>query len=209
MCAAIITRITSSIRRGLASDVMAGLARIEKILGRRFGDADNPLLVSIRSGARESMPGMMDTVLNLGLNDRTVQGLIHRTQNPRFAYDSYRRFVQMYADVVLGLKPKERTERDPFEEILEQRNKTRHARFDTELAAKDLEAVVTAFKELVKSRTGKNSLTIPRNNFGVPSGRCLWFMEQRSRRCLPRTLPHSAHLGDGCQRPGYGVWKSG
>jgi pyruvate, orthophosphate dikinase len=141
--------------KGLASDVIAGLARIEKILGRRFGDSDNPLLVSVRSGARESMPGMMDTVLNLGLNDRTVHGLIRRTQNPRFAYDSYRRFVQMYADVVLGLKPRERTERDPFEEILEQRKKTRHVRFDTELEAKDLEAVVTAFKELVKSRTGK------------------------------------------------------
>ena len=141
--------------KGLASDVIAGLARIEKILGRRFGDSDNPLLVSVRSGARESMPGMMDTVLNLGLNDRTVQGLIRRTRNPRFAYDSYRRFVQMYADVVLGLKPRERTERDPFEKILEQSKKTRHVRFDTELEAKDLEAVVTAFKELVKSRTGK------------------------------------------------------
>jgi pyruvate,orthophosphate dikinase len=156
--------------RGLASDVMAGLARVEKILGRRFGDSDNPLLVSVRSGARESMPGMMDTVLNLGLNDRTVQGLIRRTKNPRFAYDSYRRFVQMYADVVLGLKPKERTKRDPFEEIMEQRKKTRRVRFDTELEAKDLEAVVAAFKDLVKSRTGKNSLVIPRNNFGVPSG---------------------------------------
>ena len=124
--------------KGLASDVIAGLARIEKILGRRFGDSDNPLLVSVRSGARESMPGMMDTVLNLGLNDRTVQGLIRRTQNPIFAYDSYRRFVQMYADVVLGLKPRERTERDPFEKILEQSKKTRHVRFDSELEAKDL-----------------------------------------------------------------------
>jgi pyruvate,orthophosphate dikinase len=141
--------------KGLQSDVMAGLGKIEKILGRRFGDSDNPLLVSVRSGARESMPGMMDTVLNLGLNDRTVQGLIRRTKNPRFAYDSYRRFVQMYANVVLGLKPKERTERDPFEEILEQRKKTRRVRFDTELEAKDLEDIVAAFKELVKSRTGK------------------------------------------------------
>ena len=141
--------------KGLQSDVMAGLARIERILGRRFGDVDNPLLVSVRSGARESMPGMMDTVLNLGLNDRTVQGLIRRTQNPRFAYDSYRRFVQMYADVVLGLKPKERTGLDPFEEILEQRKKTRGVRFDTDLEPKDLEALVAAFKELVRSRTGK------------------------------------------------------
>ena len=141
--------------KGLQSGVMAALARIEKILGRRFGDSDNPLLVSVRSGARESMPGMMDTVLNLGLNDRTVQGLIRRTQNPRFAYDSYRRFVQMYADVVLGLKAKERNEGDPFEEILELRKKKRGVRFDTELEAKDLEAIVAAFKELVRSRTGK------------------------------------------------------
>ena len=140
--------------KGLESEVMASLVRIEKLLGRRFGDADNPLLLSVRSGARESMPGMMDTVLNLGLNDRTVQGLIHRTQNPRFAFDSYRRFVQMYADVVLELKPKERTERDPFEEILEQRKKTSGVRFDTELEAKDLEALVTRFKKLVKERTG-------------------------------------------------------
>ena len=141
--------------KGLESDVMASLARIENLLGRRFGDADNPLLLSVRSGARESMPGMMDTVLNLGLNDRTVQGLIHRTQNPRFAYDSYRRFVQMYADVVLELKPKERTARDPFEEILEQRKKTSGVRFDTELEAKDLEALVARFKKLVKERSGK------------------------------------------------------
>ena len=141
--------------KGLQSAVMAGLARIEKILGRRFGDGGNPLLVSVRSGARESMPGMMDTVLNLGLNDRTVQGLIRRTQNPRFAYDSYRRFVQMYADVVLGLKPKERTELDPFEEILDQRKKMRGVRFDTDLEPNDLEALVAAFKELVRARTGK------------------------------------------------------
>jgi pyruvate, orthophosphate dikinase len=141
--------------KGLRSDVMAALARIEKILGRRFGDSDNPLLVSVRSGARESMPGMMDTVLNLGLNDKAVQGLIRRTQNPRFAYDSYRRFVQMYADVVLGLKPKERNEGDPFEEILELRKKKRGVRFDTELEAKDLEAIVGAFKDLVRSHTGK------------------------------------------------------
>ena len=141
--------------KGLRSDVMAALARIEKILGRRFGDSDNPLLVSVRSGARESMPGMMDTVLNLGLNDKAVQGLIRRTQNPRFAYDSYRRFVQMYADVVLGLKPKERNEGDPFEEILGLRKKNVGCAFDTELEAKDLEAIVAAFKDLIRSHTGK------------------------------------------------------
>src|SRR3989454_8028947 len=122
---------------GLETNVAAALARIEKILGRRFGDAENPLLVSVRSGARESMPGMMDTVLNLGLNDQTVQGLIHRTRNPRFAYDSYRRFVQMYADVVLGLKPKDNNENGPFAAIIDSQKKRRGVHFDTELDAED------------------------------------------------------------------------
>jgi pyruvate,orthophosphate dikinase len=141
--------------KGLDSDVMTSLARTEKIMGRRFGDPDNPLLVSVRSGARESMPGMMDTVLNLGLNDQTVQGLIRRTQNTRFAYDVYRRFVQMYADVVLGLKPQEKIARDPFEEILEQKKAARGVRFDTELKTADLEALVVEFKNLVKAQSGK------------------------------------------------------
>jgi pyruvate, orthophosphate dikinase len=141
--------------KGLASDVKTGLARIEKILSRRFGDPENPLLVSVRSGARESMPGMMDTVLNLGLNDQTVQGIIRVTKNPRFAYDSYRRFVQMYADVVLGLKPREKTDHDPFEEILKEKKKARGVRYDTELDAGDLEALVAAYKELIKLRSGK------------------------------------------------------
>jgi pyruvate,orthophosphate dikinase len=141
--------------KGLESEVRGALTRVEKILDRRFGDSEKPLLVSVRSGARESMPGMMDTVLNLGLNDRTVQGLIRRTQNPRFAYDSYRRFVQMYADVVLGLRPKEKTERDPFETILERKKQSRGVRLDTELSAEDLREVVAAFKAEVKNRSGK------------------------------------------------------
>ncbi|MBM4260658.1 MAG: pyruvate, phosphate dikinase [Deltaproteobacteria bacterium] len=141
--------------KGLEAQVLASLGRIERILGRRFGDADNPLLVSVRSGARESMPGMMDTVLNLGLNDSTVQGLIRRTQNPRFAYDAYRRFVQMYADVVMGLKPKERNEHDPFETIIERKKASRGVRFDTELNAEDLREIVAAFKAEVRLRAGK------------------------------------------------------
>jgi pyruvate,orthophosphate dikinase len=141
--------------KGLESEVRGALTRVEKILDRRFGDSERPLLVSVRSGAKESMPGMMDTVLNLGLNDRTVQGLIRRTQNPRFAYDSYRRFVQMYADVVLGLRPKEKTERDPFETILERKKQSRGVRLDTELSAEDLREVVAAFKAEVKNRSGK------------------------------------------------------
>ena len=104
---------------GLKAQVEDNLTRIETAMGAKFGDEDNPLLVSVRSGARVSMPGMMDTVLNLGLNDMTVKGLIKQSNDERFAYDCYRRFVQMYGDVVLGLKPVEKYERDPFEVILE------------------------------------------------------------------------------------------
>jgi pyruvate, orthophosphate dikinase len=141
--------------KGLEPDVREALGRVEKLLGRRFGDAGNPLLVSVRSGARESMPGMMDTVLNLGLNDQTVAGVIRRTEDPRFAYDSYRRFVQMYADVVLGRKPKDKTEHDPFETILDRKRNDRRVRCDTELMADDLKEVVANFKAEVKTRSGK------------------------------------------------------
>jgi pyruvate,orthophosphate dikinase len=142
--------------RGFEKRVIESLARIEKILNRRFGDYHAPLLVSVRSGAQESMPGMMDTVLNLGLNDRTVLGLIQLTGNARFAYDSYRRFVQMYADVVLGLKPRDKTETDPFETILERKRKSRGVRSETELNAEDLKELVADFKAEVRNRLGKD-----------------------------------------------------
>src|SRR6185503_4153660 len=142
--------------RQLKAQVIKALERIEKILGRSFGNADNPLLVSVRSGARESMPGMMDTVLNLGLNDQTVQGLIQRTNNPRFAYDSYRRFVQMYADVVLGIKTKDKSGSDPLESILERKKRSVGAHIDTELSAKDLAELVSEYKSEIKTRLGKD-----------------------------------------------------
>ncbi|HXG22383.1 MAG TPA: PEP/pyruvate-binding domain-containing protein, partial [Methylomirabilota bacterium] len=136
----------------LAPQVQKGLKKIEKIMGRRFGDPTNPLLLSVRSGARVSMPGMMDTVLNLGLNDETVQGLIHQSGNPRFAYDCYRRFVQMYGDVVLGLKPESKTERDPFEKIIEEKKAARGITLDTQFTATDLRELVVAFKALIQER---------------------------------------------------------
>src|SRR5262245_32872157 len=136
----------------LRSQVSAALARMEKRLGKRFGDPENPLLVSVRSGARASMPGMMDTILNLGLNDRTVEGLIRRTGNERFAYDSYRRFVQMYGDVVLGLKPESKTEEDPFEIALQEKKRARGVTQDTELTSADLAELVQEFKALIKMR---------------------------------------------------------
>jgi pyruvate,orthophosphate dikinase len=137
----------------LRGQVAAHLARVEEIVGRRFGDPANPLLVSVRSGARASMPGMMDTVLNLGLNDDTVQGLIAASGNPRFAWDSYRRFVQMYGDVVLGLKP-DGKETDPFEEILERKKHLRGVSLDTDLTADDLHELVGEFKDLIRARLG-------------------------------------------------------
>ncbi len=139
---------------GLREEVEKALARVEKLVGRRFGDAENPLLVSVRSGARASMPGMMDTVLNLGLNDDTVQGLIRMTGNERFAWDAYRRFVAMYGDVVLGLKPQSKTEIDPFEAILQRKKDQHGVRLDTELTASDLRELVYEFKQAIRERLG-------------------------------------------------------
>jgi pyruvate,orthophosphate dikinase len=140
--------------KSLAAEVKAALAKVEKSMGAAFGDAKNPLLVSVRSGARASMPGMMDTILNLGLNDRTVEGLIAKTGNPRFAYDCYRRFVAMYGDVVLGLKPVSKDDIDPFEAILEARKHARGVKLDTELTAEDLKALVGEFKKAIREKTG-------------------------------------------------------
>jgi len=139
---------------GLRTHVGESLRRIEKALGRRFGAPEKPLLVSVRSGARASMPGMMDTILNLGLNDRTVEGLARESGNPRFAYDSYRRFVQMYGDVVLGLKPESKDEEDPFEVALQEKKRTRGVTLDTELDADALRELVDEFKALIKMRRG-------------------------------------------------------
>lgn len=138
----------------LKAQVLDALKKVEKEMGALFGDPKNPLLVSVRSGARASMPGMMDTILNLGLNDVTVQGLIEKTNNPRFAYDSYRRFVQMYGDVVLGLKPKDKHEHDPFEVIIENKKHSKGVKLDTELTADDLKELVTEFKSAIKEKTG-------------------------------------------------------
>ena len=140
--------------KGLAQAVNANLARVEKALGRRFGGAENPLLLSVRSGARESMPGMMDTVLNLGLNDVTVEALIKSFGSRRFAYDSYRRFIQMYADVVLGIKANGPTGNDPLEMILESKKAARGVKLDSQLSADDLCELVTEYKTAIKKILG-------------------------------------------------------
>jgi len=138
---------------GLKEEVEENLKKVEKAMGAKFGDPKNPLLVSVRSGARVSMPGMMDTVLNLGLNDKTIKGLIKQSGNRRFAYDCYRRFAQMYGDVVLGLKP-EGKEEDPFEVLIEKKKREKGVKLDTQLNAQDLEDLVKEFKALIKKRKG-------------------------------------------------------
>jgi len=134
---------------GMWRQVEAYLKRVEQAMGAKFGDPKNPLLVSVRSGARVSMPGMMDTVLNLGLNDQTLPGLIARSKNERFAYDSYRRFIQMFGDVVLGI------EKQAFERLLEAQKHAKKVKLDTDLAAADLKQLVALFKRVVKDKTGK------------------------------------------------------
>jgi pyruvate,orthophosphate dikinase len=140
--------------QSLKGEIAMALKRVEKSMGATFGDPRNPLLVSVRSGARASMPGMMDTILNLGLNDVVAEGLVQKTGNPRFVYDSYRRFVQMYGDVVLGLKPVHKDEIDPFEVIIEEKKKSNGVHLDTELNAEDMKELVGLFKQAIKEKTG-------------------------------------------------------
>ena len=145
----------------LREDVKKSVHQIEEQIGMKFGDAKNPLLVSVRSGARASMPGMMDTILNLGLNDDVVEGLSAKTGNPRFAYDAYRRFVQMYGDVVLCLKPTDKEDIDPFEAIIESVKKQRGITLDNELNVDELKQLVVLFKKAIKEKTGKEFPTDP------------------------------------------------
>ncbi|MBE6333021.1 MAG: pyruvate, phosphate dikinase [Bacteroidales bacterium] len=139
----------------LHDDVLSAVKHIETLMNSTFGDAANPLLVSVRSGARASMPGMMDTILNLGLNDTVVEGLAKKTNNPRFAWDSYRRFVQMYGDVVMGLKPVNKTDIDPFEAIIEEVKKQYNVVLDKDIPVEGLQELVKKFKSMIKERTGK------------------------------------------------------
>ena len=145
----------------LKDDVKRSVKHIENLMNSRFGDAENPLLVSVRSGARASMPGMMDTILNLGLNDTVAEGLAKKTNNPRFAYDAYRRFVQMYGDVVLGMKPRNKDDIDPFEAIIEEVKAKRGITLDNELNTDELKELVVKFKKAIKDVTGVDFPTDP------------------------------------------------
>ena len=145
----------------LRDEVIASVHHIEGLMNSKFGDIENPLLVSVRSGARASMPGMMDTILNLGLNDEVVRGLAKKTGNERFAYDSYRRFVQMYGDVVLGMKPVNKEAIDPFEAIIEKVKAQRGISLDNEMTVDELKQLVDLFKKAIKEQTGKDFPTDP------------------------------------------------
>lgn len=145
----------------LNDDVTKAVKHIEALMNSKFGDPTNPLLVSVRSGARASMPGMMDTILNLGLNDEVAEGMVAKTHNPHFVYDSYRRFVQMYGDVVLEMKPENKEDIDPFEEIIQKVKDQRGVKLDKDLNVDELKLLVKLFKEAIKERTGKEFPTDP------------------------------------------------
>ena len=190
---------------GLKEEVLANLKRVEELMGMRFGDPKNPLLLSIRSGARASMPGMMDTVLNLGLNAQTVKGLAELTGNEWFAWDCYRRFVAMYGDVVLGLKPESKEEEDPFEAIIDEKKKARGIKLDIEFTVEDLKDLVAA---LQGAHQGKTERRFPRGPARAVMGRHrgrLPVLEQREGRGVQEAEQHTRLLGDGGQRPEHGL----
>ena len=145
----------------LKSDVEKAVAHIENLMNSKFGSVENPLLVSVRSGARASMPGMMDTILNLGLNDEVAEGMVKKTNNPHFVYDSYRRFVQMYGDVVLGMKPVNKEDIDPFEAIIEEVKKEQGVELDKDLSVESLKDLIVRFKAAIKKQTGSDFPTDP------------------------------------------------
>ncbi|WP_294257976.1 PEP/pyruvate-binding domain-containing protein [Propionivibrio sp.] len=174
-----------SIQKLIEAEVKQGVAFLEQEMGKKFGDAADPLLVSVRSGSRASMPGMMDTILNLGLNDEAVEGLAKKSGNERFAWDSYRRFVQMYGDVVMGLKPESKEDHDPFEVIIDEIKEKKGVELDTDLSADDLKQMVSAFKAMIRERLGREFPDRPVGTaLGFRHGR-VPELEQRPCRLLP------------------------
>ncbi|MGB7989493.1 MAG: pyruvate, phosphate dikinase [Candidatus Methylophosphatis roskildensis] len=161
VCAVYTEHGLDAVMKLIEADVMKGVAFVEQEMGKRFGDASDPLLLSVRSGSRASMPGMMDTILNLGLNDEAVAGLARKTGNERFAWDSYRRFVQMYGDVVMGLKPVSKEDHDPFEVVIDAVKEKKGVHLDTDLSTADLKELVQRFKGLIRARVGRDFPTDP------------------------------------------------
>ena len=182
----------------LPEEVTANMLMVEEVVGNRFGDPANPLLVSVRSGARASMPGMMDTILNLGLNDATVQGVIAKSGDARFAYDAYRRFVQMYSDVVLDVK------KDIFEHQMDEVKAKRGVKLDTDLTADDLRELVATFKATVLQQTGK-----PFPDDPVEQLWGLRLVDEPARHHLSPPQQYPGRLGDRGQRSGDGLRQHG
>ena len=181
----------------------ANLTEVEELMGKKFGDPKNPLLVSVRSGARASMPGMMDTILNLGLNDVTVQGIIAQSRDERFAYDAYRRFVQMYSDVVMGM------DKEILEHLLEQKKEAKGVHLDTDLTADDWKDLVAEFKAEIKKTPGQG---FPGRSPGTAVGRHrrgIRLVDEPARHHLPQAEQHPGRLGDRRQRPVNGVRQHG
>src|SRR6059058_6204913 len=158
----------------LEAEVAAAMAKVEKSVRKKLADKERPLLVSVRSGARDSMPGMMDTILNLGMNDEVVEIVAKKTNNSRFAYDSYRRFLQMYGDVVMGVQKRAGEDHEPFESLIEQLKDERYGNHhfpDVQLTVDDLIELVRRFKALIKERTGKSFPKMRAPSFGARSTR--------------------------------------
>ncbi len=196
----------------LEAEVAAALAKVEKSVGKKFGDKERPLLVSVRSGARDSMPGMMDTILNLGMNDEVVEIVAKKTNNARFAWDSYRRFLQMYGDVVMGVQKRPGEDHEPFETVIEHLKDERYGKHDfpdVRLTVADLKELVQRFKALIKERTGRifsarsASAALGRDRGGF------WLVDERSRDGLSPEIRHPARLGNGRKCADDGVWKYG
>jgi pyruvate,orthophosphate dikinase len=196
----------------LKAQVEAALKAVEKVMGGEFGSTTNPLLFSCRSGARESMPGMMDTVLNIGMNDQTVVALAKKSGDERFAWDSYRRFIQMYGDVVMGLKPQTKTDPDHFEELLEHKREKAGVTFDNELSAAQLKELVSEYKAVIKKHTGKEFPTDPMEQVWGCIGAVFgsWMNDRAVVYRRMYNIPHDwgtavnvqamvfGNLGDGC-----------
>ena len=176
----------------LEKQVETAISKIEKSAGKKFGSAENPLLVSVRSGARDSMPGMMDTILNLGMNDSTVEVIAAKSGNPSFAWDSYRRFLQMYGDVVMGVQKRDGEEHEPFETVIEEIKHEAGVEKDNELSVDDLKKLVARFKELIHERTGKSFPQDPRQQLWGAVG-AVFGSWQNDRAIVYRRKYHIPH----------------
>ena len=196
----------------LEAQVAAAMAKVEKSTGKRFGDQERPLLVSVRSGARDSMPGMMDTILNLGMNDEVVEIVAKKTKNKRFAWDSYRRFLQMYGDVVMGVQKRPGEDHEPFEAVIERLKDERYGKHDfpdVRLTVADLKELVQRFKALINERTGKSFPQDPNEQLWGAIGAVFGSWMNDRAIVYQAEVRHPARVGNGGERSDDGVWKYG